>query len=129
MKGTSKTKVRRRQVRRQRAESTASRWERFRARVGLWPAFVCVVFAALATAIALYGSQSLGYSEGQKITQAIHARVDFEWVDELRTENDRQDARAAAPSYYYINHKLIDDIGVAIQTLYQDAKAAESIEL
>jgi len=125
---TPKTKIRRKQVRKQRAESTASWSERFRARVGLWPAFMFVVFAVVAIAIGLYGRHSPDYSQGQKITQAIHARVDFEWVDELQTEQARQGARAAAPSFFKTSHKLISDISLGIQTLYQDAKAAETFE-
>lgn len=124
-----KTSIRRQQVRRQRAESTASAWERFRSAVGLWPVVVVVAFAVVATGIALYGKQSLNYTIGQQISQAVTARVDFNWVNEAQTEQNRQAARAAAPSYYHVNHKLIDEISLSIQTLYQDAKAAESEEV
>ncbi|HUU84712.1 MAG TPA: HDIG domain-containing protein [Phycisphaerae bacterium] len=128
MAQTGKSTFRRRQVRRQKAERTASVWERFRSAVGLWPVFVAIVFAVAATAIVLYGKQSLSYAVGQQISQAITARVDFNWVDDARTEENRQAARAAASSCYRINHKLIDEIASALQTLYQDAKAAESAE-
>lgn len=128
MAQTKKTSIRRQQVRRQRAERTASVWERFRAGVGLWPVFVAAVFALVATGIALYGKQSPNYAIGQKVTQAIIARVDFQWVNDAQTEQNRQAARAAAPSYYHINHEFIDSVALSIQTLYQDAKAAESAE-
>ncbi|MEE9475939.1 MAG: hypothetical protein V3V71_04690, partial [Roseateles sp.] len=128
MAGSTKTRIRRKRVREQRAESTISWWERFRATVGLWPALMCLVFASVATGIALYGRQLLDYSVGQKIDQPIIAQVDFEWINEAQTEQDRQRARAAAPSFYKTNHTLINDIGLATQTLYQDAMASETFE-
>ena len=124
----SKTKQRRKKVREQRAETTASWWQRFRGSVGLWPVFVALMFVVAAIGVSLYGKQSLRYSVGQKIHQPILARVGFEQVNEDLTERNRQDARAAAPDYYRTNHRLINEIGLAIQTLYQDAKAAETFE-
>lgn len=128
MPGTAKTKIRRQRVRKQRAETSASLWERFRGSVGLWPAFVFVVFATGAAVIALSGRQSLGYSVGQKIDQPIIARVAFEWINEAQTERARQDARAASPTFYRTNQALIDDLATSVRTLYQDAKASETYE-
>ena len=122
-----KTKTRRKRVRKRRAEATASWWERFRGAVGLWPAFAAVVFVVLAVAIALYGTQSVNYAIGQKVDQPITARVDFRWVNDAETQQNRQEARSAAPSHYVTNQKLIDEICLSIRTVYQDAKA-ESFE-
>ncbi|MFQ5490037.1 MAG: HD family phosphohydrolase [Phycisphaerae bacterium] len=123
-----KTKIRRKKVRRQRVESSLSWLERYRRSVGLWPTVVMIVFSAAATAVTFSGQQSLRYSVGQKVRQPILARVDVEWQDDIRTEQNRQDARTAAPSFYLVNHRLIDEIGLSIQTLYQDAKAAETFD-
>ncbi len=124
----STTRIRRQRVRRQRAGTTTSWWQRFRGAVGVWPALIVVAFVAAATVVALYGKHSLNYSVGQQVQRSILARVDFEVVNEDLTERDRELARAAAPSYFRINRTLIDDIGLTIQTLYQDAKAADKFE-
>ncbi len=121
-----KTKIRRRKVRRQKAERTASLVTRLGHSIGLWPASSFMVFACAAAAVALYGRQSSNYVIGQRIDQPIVARVDFEWIDTVGTEKNRRDAMAAAPNCYRVNHALISDLTLSIQTLYQDRKASES---
>ena len=123
MATTGKTRVRRQQIRRHRAERIGSWWQRVQARVTVWSALTAVVFLLAAVAVALYGQRSLGYQLGQTVDQAITARVDFTWVNDAKTEENRQEARAATPSVYKVNRKLIDDIGLALQQLYQSAKA------
>jgi len=122
------TKIRRQRVRRQRAESSASWWQRYRARVGLWPSFVFLVFLGVAIGIALWGRHSLGHSLGERIDQPIVARVDFTWVNDAQTEQDRRAARESAPNHYALNGKLINDILSDVQALYQHAKGAETFE-
>jgi len=119
----SRTLTRREKVRRQRTGKTLSGWGRLRAAIGVWSALVVLLFVAAATGIALYGTGSLSYAVGQKVDQPILARVDFQLVNEAQTEQDRQAARAAAPSVYETNTTLIADLCLSVQTLYQDAQA------
>ncbi len=123
-----KSTDRRRRVRRDRAESSKSLWERFRARIGLWSAAVTLVFFLAATAISLYGKPSLGYRVGQTIDKTVSARVSFSRPDEKQTQRAREAAQAATPNYYRVNGELIARIGGELQNLYQAAKGAESLE-
>ncbi|MFH0982540.1 MAG: HDIG domain-containing metalloprotein [Planctomycetota bacterium] len=119
---------RRRKVHRERAESSASLWERFRQRVGWWSAAVTLVFFLIVAAIALYGRPALGYRVGQTIDHPINARVSFPRVDEKQTQRAREAAKAATPSHYRVNVESIARIRGELQNLYQAAKGAESLE-
>ncbi|UCG15404.1 MAG: HDIG domain-containing protein [Phycisphaerales bacterium] len=120
-------KVRRQKMRQRRAESGPA-WLRLARRVGLWPAVVTLVFCVAATAVALYGGQSLSYSIGQKIDQPIVARVTFAQEDRAKTKQNKEAARANTPSYYRIDHEFIERICGELTQLYQAARSAETFD-
>lgn len=127
---TAKRKIRRQQVRERRAKASISWRGRVLARVFSWPVIASALFIVAASAIALFGEATLGYSIGQRINQPIYARVDFQVPDEEQTAADKEAARALTPSYYMLNAPALtfDRIRADMMRLYQAAADAETFE-
>ncbi len=119
---------RRQQVRRQRNERSVSIWRRAIDSIGLIPLLAGLVFAAVATAVALQGSHTRHGNLGQKLYQPIYAEVTFEVEDDAGTLRRQQASRAATPSHYRLNHQLIAKVGTELQELYQAAQASETLD-
>ena len=125
-----KRKLRRQQVREQRARTTAGLRRPWFARVFSWTVLTCVVFIAGAAAIALLGESTLDYAVGQRIDQPVYARVDFQVPDPKLTAAKRIAARAATPSFYRLNDSALtfDRIRADLRRLYDAAAGADSFE-
>ena len=127
---TSKQKIRRRQVRERRTKDMGTIWGRLVSRVASWPVAVSVLFVISASAIALYGGATLGYSAGEQIDYPIYAKVDFQVRDAEQTAADTEAARAATPSYYTLNPSALtfDRVRADLRRLYQAAADANTFE-
>ncbi|MGB2986027.1 MAG: HDIG domain-containing metalloprotein [Phycisphaerae bacterium] len=127
---TTKRKIRRQQVREQRAKASGSWRARLRRRVVSWPVAASALFIIAAAAIALLGEATLGYSIGQRVDQPIYARVGFQVPDEEQTTADKEAARASTPSYYTRNAPglTFDRIRADLMRVYQAAAAADTLE-
>lgn len=125
----TKKKIRRQQVRQQRAKISGTRWS-FLKSVASWTAISGTLFVLAATAIALLGDKTLKYSVGQRVDQPIYAHVDFQVPDEEKTADDKEAARASTPSYYSPNASALtfDRIRADLMRLYQAAHDAETLE-
>ena len=130
VKWSSKRKIRRRQVREQRAKSTGTLRARILASVLSWPVAVGIVFCACASAIAIWSESTIDFSEGERIRGPIYARVDFEVRDDDQTSKARDGARAATPSYYKCNATslTVDRIRADLRRLYEMAAGASSFD-
>lgn len=127
---TAKRKIRRQQVHERRAKASMSWRGRALALLFSWPAIASVLFVVAASAIAMFGEATLGYSIGQRINQPIYARVEFHVPDEEQTAADREAAGALTPSYYMVNAPALtfDRIRADMMRLYQAAADAETFE-
>jgi hypothetical protein len=125
----TKKKIRRQQVRQQRAKISRTRWSLLRSVVS-WTAISGTLFVLAATAIALLGAETLKYSVGQRVDQPIYARVDFQVPDEKKTADDKEAARASTPSYYSPSASSLtfDRIRADLMRVYQAAHDAETLE-
>ncbi len=127
---TRKVKTRRRQVREQRAKTTAMTRVSLLSRATSWPALVGVIFIFVAGFIALIGEETVKYSEGQRIDQPIYARVRFQDPNEKQTKANRRAAKASTPSYYTWSPRAItfDKIRADLMRLYDAAATADTFE-
>ena len=127
---TSKRKIRRRQVREQRAKVAGTWWNRTTGRAATWSTAISVLFVLAASAISLYGEATVGHSIGERLDQPIYARVDFQVTDASQTAADREAARAATPSHYKLNARAItfDRVRADLKRLYQAAADANTLE-
>ena len=127
---SDKQKLRRQQVRGQRARSAATIRSRLIGVLFTWPALVSVVFVSAVSAIALWGVAALDYSVGERVEQPIYARVSFRVPDEQRTKADKEAARASVPSCYTWNASAVtfDRIRSDLMRLYELAATASTFE-
>ena len=127
---TSKNGTRRRQLREQRVKTGGSRGARIFRQVTSWTAVTGIVFVVAASAIALWGEESLDYVVGQRVEQPIYAKVRFQVPDHKQTANDRKAARAKTPSYYVLNSPALtfDRIRSDLMRLYQLAADANTYD-
>ncbi len=126
----TKRKIRRQQVREQRAKASGTWQTRLLRRVASWPVLVSALFILAASAIALLGEVMLGYSVGQNMDKPIYARVDFQVPDEEQTAADKEAARASTPSCYTMNPPALtfDRIRADLMRVYQAAVDADTFE-
>ena len=127
---SGKAKIRRRQLREQRARTTASWRSKLSAHLFSWPMFIGTVFIIVAAAIAVWGEAAIGYAVGQRIRYPLYARVDFQIPDAAQTASDERAARAATPSYYNLNAGALtfDRIRANLRRLYENAADAATFE-
>lgn len=126
----SKTsELRRIEAKRQRSEHRVSRWRQAVAAIHPLQIVIWSVFFVAIAAILLTGGESLPYSLNQKIEQDIHARVPFEMEDQARIRQERQVARASAPTIYTANPAPIEAIQSKLTGLLTLSKAADPKEL
>ncbi|UCE58380.1 MAG: HDIG domain-containing protein [Phycisphaerales bacterium] len=127
---TKKGKTRRRQVREQRAKTTATMRVSLLSRATSWPALAGALFILVASAIALFGEATLDYSIGQRIEQPIYAQVSFQTPNPQQTQANRRAARASTPSYYIWSPRAItfDKIRADLMRLNDAAAAAGTFD-
>lgn len=125
----AKRKIRRQQVRENRAKTTRS-YAAMAQSAFSWTVLSTVVLVVMVSAIALTGETTLSYSVGQRFDQPIYARVDFEMPDEEKTADDKRAARASTPSYYIPTAAglTFDRIRADLMRLYQASVDAETPE-
>ena len=81
-----------------------------------------------ATLIVLHGDESVRYTKGQTMEQAILARVTFHKEEPLETDQARERAGRESPSYYRLNEDLIASIQGQLQNLHAAGRANETYE-
>lgn len=92
------------------------------------PLVVAAVFWACASLIVSSGDEPLGYAVGKELFQPVIARVSFERVNQLRTEDLRRKQQQQVPNYFKYNSALANQIKAEIRSFYTDVKASESFE-
>jgi putative nucleotidyltransferase with HDIG domain len=127
---TKKARIRRKQVRLQRAKSDATLRGGNGRRLTSWTVLTSLVFIVAAAAISLLGEAGLEYSIGQQIDDPVYARVTFQVPDPARTAANQRAARASTPSYYKLSAKAltVDRIRSDLKRLYQAAADANTLE-
>ena len=89
---------------------------------------IAVAFAAAATVIVLSSDEPLPYAVGQVLRQPVLSRVDFERVNEFRTEELRRKSQQAVPNYFRLNKALVDRIQSEFRDLHAAVKSSENYE-
>lgn len=103
----------------------AESWpNRVRKAIG-WPLIVAAGFWACASMIVSSGDEPLGYTVGKELFQPVLARVDFERVNQVRTEDQRRKKQEKTPNYFNYNSSLADQIKADILAFYSALKASE----
>lgn len=121
-------KIRRKQLHEKRLKGAVPWWTRTLRWLWHWPVMVTLLFAAGASAVALYGSVSLDYAIGQRVRQPIRARVAFSVPDQAKTVSDQEHARATAPSHYALNDTQAARVGQELLRFYRAVLNADSFE-
>ena len=70
------------------------------------PLLISAGFFLAATAIVLYGGESLRFREGETVHRDIRARVRFELANKKETDNKRDQAKANSPNVYQLKVEL-----------------------
>lgn len=127
---SKKGKIRRQQVRDQKAKTAASMRGRGGFRLLSLPVAVVVLWVLLSVALTIWGAPRLGYVIGQRIAHPVYARVQFQVPDPEKSQADRDAARAATASYYRPNAASLtfDRIRRDLDWIYQSAADAEGFE-
>lgn len=126
---TSKTKIRRKQVREQRAKHTGDARIAWFTRLVSWPVIATFGLVAMSSMMVLISDTTIEYVIGQRIDQPIYSKVDFQIPDPERTASALQAARSQTPSYYKFNPSAItfDRVRTDLIRLYQTAADSEKI--
>ncbi len=127
---SGKNKIRRRQVREKRAQATGSVWRQFFARSFSWPVLVTLLFAGVASVIALFGEARINYAPGQYLDAPVYAHVAFQVPDEAKTAAARAAARSETPSFYTFNEPGLtyERIRADLMRLFQAAVDSDTFE-
>jgi putative nucleotidyltransferase with HDIG domain len=125
---STKRKLRRSEVRRQKSELQEPWLKRLRQEVGLATLGIWLGFTILAVTVALYGQEPFPYREGQEVRGPIYARVLVEDVDEGDTRRARERARKQVPSLFTLNTGLIERIEASLGNLYLQATTPDTFE-
>lgn len=127
---TSKTKIRRKQVREQRAKHTGDARIAWFTRLVSWPVIATFGLVAMSSMMVLISDTTIEYVIGQRIDQPIYSKVDFQIPDPERTASALQAARSQTPSYYKFNPSAItfDRVRTDLIRLYQTAADSEKFQ-
>ena len=117
-----RTSARRREIRRSKAERGWSWYRRLPAQVSLAPIGLAVGFAILAAYLVNAGGPVFRIREGQTVSRALAARVEFRLEDTTRTIEMRGRARDNSPNYYELDVSLLKDIAGRLTNALQLAK-------
>lgn len=91
-----------------------------------WPLLVAAGFWACSSLIVTTGDEPLGYVRGKELFQPVIARVDFERVNQSRTDELRRQEQQQIPSYFDYNVALAGQIKSEIRLFYSAVKASDS---
>ncbi len=127
-KATNRTKsdLRRREAERLRDEQRGRAWKIFLAQFRPVVILIWLGFFALTVAVMNWGSDSLRWSLNEKVDRDITARVSFTFEDQLRTEEARSAAEAAAPNVYIFRTETLQQLRsdlASLGTIARDEKA------
>ncbi len=127
---SGKNKIRRRQVREKRAQATGSAWQHLVSRSVSWPVLVTVLFAIIASNIALFGESRIEYAPNQYLDAPVYARVAFQVPDEAKTAAARMAARSETPSHYTFNQPGLtyERIRADLKLVFQAAVDSDTFE-
>ena len=96
---------------------------RMLARGVLLPLAITAAFFGATTAVILYGEGVPPYRVGERVQEAITARVDFSYVDAAKTDKLREDAHADVWAVYVLNEGLLARVEAELAALFEVAKA------
>ena len=97
-------------------------------RLPAWPLFVALAFFVGATWLVISGDARFPHFLNQNLDHPVFARVDFERVNQARTDELRKRDQQLAPDYYRLNRGLVDRIRGEIQDLHAAVKAVDTHE-
>jgi putative nucleotidyltransferase with HDIG domain len=103
-------------------------WHQHARSIAGWPLIVAAGFWALATLIMISGDEPFGYSTEMVLKRPILSRVNFERVNEFRTETARRKVQQAVPNYFRLDGQLVDAIQAEFRDLHAAVKASENFE-
>ncbi len=106
----SKPTARQKEIRRTKAERLGTWYKRLPAGKAFLAILSTVATGVVAVAILTAGGEVLDLRAGQRVAQALTARVEFEVRDETQTEQERLRARDRSPNYYKLDASLLDMI-------------------
>jgi len=93
------------------------------------PSFLIVMsFVALSTLLVVWAQRATVLPTGRIADRTTAVRVEFQVLDALATERERERRRDLAPRVYQIDSQLIEDLRTSFATLPQILAAAESLE-
>ncbi|RMF72510.1 MAG: hypothetical protein D6744_16755, partial [Planctomycetota bacterium] len=115
--------IRRKEIRRTRAERRSGGLRRLTPPLNLWSVLLTAGVAALAGWILAAGGEVLDVHEGQRIERAITSRVDFALYNEQQTIEMRVRARETSPNYYRLDASLMTELRGRLANVLALAKA------
>lgn len=113
---------------RRHALDRAPAWRRLGITLPVWHLIVAAGFFGLACLVVLWSEEQTPHLLNQELTESKFARVGFQRVDEVRTQELRKKAQQEVPEYYRFNQTLADRIQQEMMELIAAAKAAEDFE-
>ncbi len=113
--------------RRKKTNGTPPWRQKLRSALGL-PLAIAFVFWAAVTYVLTSGYEPFPYAEGRVLKQPVLARVDFERLNQARTDERRREAIASVPNYFRLNQGLIDRIQAELRDIHAAVKATENYE-
>ena len=106
----AKRTARQKEIRRSKAERQGAWYRRLPEQHTLLAGLSTIVAALLAVLVLNAGGEVLDLREKQVIPRAITSRVDFEIVNQGRTEQRRLRVRDSSPNYYKLDVSLLDEL-------------------
>lgn len=115
-------------MRRQRDERTERLWQKVFRHVSPLVLLIWLGFYVAVMAVFLTTRESIPWSLNQRVDRDITARVDFVIEDPVRTDQDRESARASAPNVYAPNPTPREQLAVQLTELVQVVASTEDEE-
>ncbi len=122
----TKTDIRRQEAKRQRIAQRRDVWQKFTQTVSPYSFLIWVGFYVACVSLLMIGDGALRYQVGQRITQNITSRVDFQIENHDETEKRRQEARETAPNIYVPNPAPLEVLRAELTHLLTLAKEANN---
>lgn len=125
---SSKSKPRRREIRRHKTDQGMSVWQRFNRAVGVGPVAIALLFLLLSTAIIFSGRGTIPYTLGERIDRTVPSRVDFEIENKAATRDALDRAGEQSPNVYVLNEALLKAVRGELSRLAAECHANDTYE-